>query len=170
MTKGIDEASESLRALWESYGLLHLPYRMLMLTKMLDRLTSSSILPREHLTLAEWRVMANLARTGESTVNALAAAAFVDRAEVSRASRSLEKQGLVARGSHPSSKAKRVLSLTTTGREMATRIGGQRRQFYAYLLDGISEEDRKKVDDMLLHIAIRVEQYEPEPPAGLANS
>jgi DNA-binding MarR family transcriptional regulator len=169
LTKGIDQASDSLRALWESYGLLHLPFRMLILAKMLDRLASSTILYGEHLTLAEWRVMANLARTGQSTVNALASAAYVDRAEVSRASRSLERHGLVARGSHPSSKAKRVLSLTEEGRVMAARIGIQRREFYSYLLDGISEEDREKLNELLLHIAVRVEQYDREEATALAN-
>jgi DNA-binding MarR family transcriptional regulator len=167
--RGLDEASEPLRALWGSYGLLHLPYRLLIVTKMLDRLTSTTILRGEHLSLAEWRVMANLLRTGQSTVNALAAAAYVDRAEVSRASRALERHGLVARESHPSSKAKRVLKLTEAGQEMAQRIGGQRREFYNYLLEGLGEEDRQKLDDLLLHIAVRIEQYDREEVPGLAK-
>lgn len=169
MKKGIDDASEGLKKLWESYGLLHLPFRLLIMAKMLDRLASATILKGEHLTLAEWRVMANLLRTGESTVNALAAATYVDRAEVSRASRSLEKHGLVERGSHPSSKAKRLLRLTGTGREMAVRIGGQRRLFYDYLLDGLSEEERQLLDDLLLHLAVRIEQYDREEASGLAK-
>lgn len=169
MTHGIDEASESLRKLWESYGLLHLPFRMLIIAKMLDRLASATILKGEHLTLAEWRVMANLARTGESTVNALAVDASVDRAEVSRASRALEKHGLVERTSHPSSKAKRLLKLSAAGRVMAERIGGQRRQFYSYLLEGLDEEERQKFDDLLLHIAVRIDQYDPDLETGLAK-
>jgi DNA-binding MarR family transcriptional regulator len=165
----IEEASEPLRKLWESYGLLHLPFRMLILAKMLDRLASANILRGEHLTLAEWRVMANLLRTGESTVNAVAADAYVDRAEVSRASRALEHQGLIERSSHPSSKAKRLLRLSATGREMAERIGGQRRIFYSYLMEGLSEEDRQKFDDFLLHFAVRIEQYDAAQETGLAN-
>lgn len=170
MTKGIDEASEALRKLWDSYGLLHVPFRLLILAKMLDRLASATILRGEQLTLAEWRVMANLSRTGESTVNALAAASYVDRAEVSRASRALEKHGLLARTSHPASKAKRLLTLTDAGREMATRIGRQRRHFYSYLLEGLSEEDRRKLDEMLLHLAVRMEQYDPDHDPGLAKT
>jgi DNA-binding MarR family transcriptional regulator len=169
LTHRIEEASESLRRLWQSYGLLHLPFRLLILAKMLDRLASANILKGEHLTLAEWRVMANLARTGESTVNALAAESYVDRAEVSRASRLLERQGLVERGSHPSSRAKRLLRLSAAGREMAERIGGQRREFYTYLLDGLSEEDRQKFDDFLLHFAVRIEQYDRAQASGLAK-
>jgi DNA-binding MarR family transcriptional regulator len=169
LTHRIEEASEPLRKLWESYGLLHLPFRMLILAKMLDRLTSANILRGEHLTLAEWRVMANLLRTGESTVNALAADSYVDRAEVSRASRALEHQGLIERGSHPSSKAKRLLRLSAAGREMAERIGGQRRVFYSYLLEGLTEEDRQKFDDFLLHFAVRIEQYDASQETGLAK-
>lgn len=169
MKKGIDDASEGLRQLWESYGLLHLPFRLLIMAKMLDRLASATILKGEHLTLAEWRVMANLSRTGESSVNALAAATYVDRAEVSRASRSLERHGLVGRGSHPSSKAKRLLRLTQAGREMAERIGRQRRDFYTYLLDGLSDEERQLLDDLLLHLAVRIEQYDREQASGLAK-
>lgn len=162
LTKGIDEASEALRNLWGSYGLLHVPFRLLILAKMLDRLASATILRGEHLTLAEWRVMANLSRTGESTVNALAAASYVDRAEVSRASRALEKHGLLARTQHPTSKAKRLLTLTDAGREMATRIGHQRRDFYSFLLEGLSDDDRRKLDELLLHLAVRMEQYDPD--------
>lgn len=168
--KRIDEASEPLRALWQGYGLLHAPYRLLILAKMLDKLASATILKGEHLTLAEWRVIANLFRTGQSTVNALAAATYVDRAEVSRASRALEKQGLVTRGEHPQSKAKLLLQLTDEGRTLAERVSVQRRAFYSYLMDGIDEEDRKKLDEMLLHIALKVEQYDPETDAGLAKT
>jgi len=160
MTHRIEEASEPLQKLWESYGPLHLPYRLLIVTKMLERLASASILKGERLTLAEWRVMANLLRTGASTVNALAAESYVDRAEVSRASRALEQQGLVERGSHPSSKAKRLLRLSDAGRLMAERIAGQRREFYSYLLEGLSEEDRRAFDEMLLHFAVRIEQWD----------
>ena len=170
MTKGLEDASEALRSLWGSYGLLHVPYRLLILAKMIDRGASATILRGEHLTLAEWRVIANLARTGGSTVNALASAAYVDRAEVSRASRALERQGLVARTSHPASKAKRLLTLTDAGREIAARIGQQRRAYYSYLLDGVSEEDREKLDNLLLHLAVRIEQYDQDHDPGLAKA
>lgn len=165
----IDEASDSLRNLWGSYGLLHLPFRLLIVAKMLDRTAAVSTLKGEQLTLAEWRVLANLARAGRSTVNMLAAEAFVDRAEVSRASRALERRGLVERHAHPTSKAKRVLRLTEAGRETAERIGGQRRRFYSYLLDGIDERDLQKFDDFLLHIAVRVEQSDQLEATELAT-
>src|SRR5882757_8755317 len=86
--------SAALRKRWDNYGLLHIPYRLLTLAKMLDRSASATILRGEPLSLAEWRVMANLARLVESTVNAIADDAQVDRAEVSRAVRQLERRGL----------------------------------------------------------------------------
>ena len=160
MTHRIEDASEPLRRLWESYGSLHLPYRMLIVAKMLERLASGSILKGERLTLAEWRVMANLLRTGASTVNAIAAEAWVDRAEVSRASRSLEQQGLIERRAHPSSKTRRLLRLSDGGRLTAERIAGQRREFYAWLMAGLGEEECQAFDDVLLHFAVRIERLD----------
>lgn len=160
MTHGIEDASEPLRRLWESYGPLHLPYRLQIVAKMLERLASASILKGERLTLAEWRVMANLLRTGASTVNALAAESYVDRAEVSRASRALVQQGLVERGVHPSSRTKRLLRLSDAGRLRAERIAAQRRAFFAWLTEGLSAEQCQAFDDMLLHFAVRIEHWD----------
>ena len=169
MTHGIEDASEPLRRLWQSYGPLHLPYRLQIVAKMLERLAAASTLKGERLTLAEWRVMANLLRTGGSTVNALAAEAYVDRAEVSRASRTLEQQGLVERGAHPSSKTKRLLRLTEAGRLRAGRIAAQRRAFFAYLTDGLGEEQCQAFDDMLLHFAVRIERWDEADAADEAS-
>jgi DNA-binding MarR family transcriptional regulator len=152
--------SAALRRRWDSYGLLHIPYRLLTLAKMLDRTLSTTTLRGESLTLAEWRVMANLARLVESTANAIADDAQVDRAEVSRAMRLLEQRGLAERADHPTNRAKKLLRLTDKGRETAERIGRERRDFYTYLLAELSEEQQQQFDDFLLHLAIRVEQHE----------
>jgi DNA-binding MarR family transcriptional regulator len=157
-----EEASDALRKRWSSYGPRHLPLRLLQLAKMLDRLTSTTFLREHQLTLAEWRVLANLVRMGESTVNVIAAEVLVDRAEVSRASHSLEEQGLIARSSHPTSKAKRLLKPTEQGRALAERIAVGRRKFFFYLLEGLSDEEVAQFDEFLLHIAIRIEQYDLE--------
>lgn len=153
--------SEALDRRWSSYGLSHVPYHLLLLAKMLDKALSATTLREDALTLAEWRVMANLARLGESTVNALAEHSLVDRAEVSRASKSLEERGFIARGSHPTSKAKKLLWLTEAGRGMANELGEERRGFYGYLMAEMSEDMRQQLDDLLLHLAIRLERHEP---------
>ena len=161
--------SAGLRERWDSYGLTHVPYRLLMLARMLDRAASITTRRGGAVTLAEWRVAANLSRLGETTVGALADYALVDRAEVSRASHALEARGLVARRAHPGSKAKKLLRLTEAGEALVEDLGGQRRDFYAYLLDGLDEDQRRQFDDLLLHLAIRVEHYDAmlhEPAAG----
>ena len=168
MIKRAEEASQALRSIWSTYGLLHIPYRLLILSKMIDRTASASRLRSQHLTLAEWRVMANLLGTGGSTVNAIAVAAYVDRAEVSRAAGLLEQRGLVARLPHPDSKAKRLLKLTAAGQDIAELISAQRRDFYSYLLEGLTEANRQKLDDLLLHLAVRIEEHDAENGAGQA--
>ncbi len=154
------EPSEKLKRRWGAYGLPHLPLRLLLLAKMLDRTTSSSIQRNTGLTLAEWRVMANLARLGESTVSALADYSLVDPAEVSRAVRKMETRDLVTKTAHPTNRAKKLLALTEQGRALAERTSLDRRAYYAFLMEELDEEQRRLFDDLLLHLAVRVEQFD----------
>jgi DNA-binding MarR family transcriptional regulator len=152
--------SQRLRRYWDGYGLTHVPYRLLMVTKMLDRSISAQLDQEDGISLAEWRVMANLNRVGASTVTELADQAQVDRAEVSRAARSLEARGLVIKSPHPTSRAKKRISLSSEGADMAGRISSERRAFYGYLLEGLDETQRQMFDDLLLHVATRIEHFE----------
>ncbi|TKD50660.1 MarR family winged helix-turn-helix transcriptional regulator [Sphingomonas baiyangensis] len=161
--------SDRMRRLWESYGMLHLPYRMMMVTKMLDRVTSAAIQREASLSLAQWRVIANLARLGHSTVNALAEHAHVDRAEVSRSVGALEALGLIQRDAHPASRVKKQLSLTPAGVAMAKQIGRDRRRFYEYLLANFDADEQRVFDRLLLRLAQRIEAYEPPGEAGEPN-
>jgi len=165
------EPSEVLARRWRKFGLLHIPYRLLVLGRMLDRRTARTVFDNEQVTLAEWRVLAMLALTNESTINALAADLLVDPAEVSRACATLTKKGLAQRHDHPVNKSRKLVSLTSSGRDAAERIGRERRQFYGYLLEDLDEADRRRFDDFLLHIAIKLEQLGadkegPVDPAG----
>ena len=154
--------SQRLRRYWDSYGLTHVPYRLLMVTKMLDRCISVALDQDARISLAEWRVMANVNRLGASTVTELADQAKVDPAEASRAARSLEARGLAIKSPYPGSKAKKRISLTTEGADMARRLSAQRRAFYGYLLEGLDETQRQMFDDLLLHVAMRIEHFEHE--------
>ena len=155
-----EDASDALRERWGRYGLTHIPYRLLMLARMIDRASSIASLPGISLPLAEWRVVANLSLLGDTTVSEIAESALVDRAEVSRAAHALEQRGLIRLGAHPGSKAKKLLTLTEAGRALAEDLGVQRRGFYAHLLEGLDEAQRRQFDAMLLHLAVRLEQYE----------
>ena len=82
---------------WQLFDQVHLPYRILLLAKLLDRATARQLREQDDLTLAEWRVLAHLETLGEASSARIATAAAADRAEVSRAVASLERAGLIVR-------------------------------------------------------------------------
>lgn len=79
-----------LEEAWRIFDARHLPYRVLMLGKMFDRLSVQQVRDRAGMSLAEWRVLAHIAVMGPKSASEVSGAALVDRAEVSRAVRSLE--------------------------------------------------------------------------------
>lgn len=154
---GEREPSQWLRDLWARYGMTHVPFRVMTVAKMLDRITGATIQQEAGLSLAQWRVMANLMALGETTAKSLSERAHVDPAEVSRAISSLEKLGYLSRRMHPDSKAKRLVSLTTEGLALTERLAAGRRAAYANLLGALSEEELEAFNNSLFKLATRIE-------------
>lgn len=104
-----------LNVAWRIGGPDHVALRLSFVAKLFDRYLTRQ-LSESGLTVAEWRVMAQLAYADDSTVRELARQAWVDRAEVSRAAASLARKQLLVR--HPNADDKRQprFSLTEAGR------------------------------------------------------
>src|ERR1700754_3270447 len=95
---------------WQLFDQVHLPYRILLLAKLLDRATARQLRDDEEaLTLAEWRVLAHLELLGEASSSRIMSASATDRAEVSRAVASLERADLITR--RPDSESRKRLLL-----------------------------------------------------------
>src|SRR4051812_46114389 len=75
------------------FGPSHIPYRILLLGKMIDRVTAQHVRDTAQLSLAEWRVLTHVEMIGKCSAAEVASVAYSDRAEVSRAVGSLEKRG-----------------------------------------------------------------------------
>src|SRR5262245_7527725 len=71
------------------------------LARLLERRTARMLWDEFRLTLAEWRILAQLSAHSPSTVRDLSIELSVDRAEASRAAASLIARGYVARADHP---------------------------------------------------------------------
>jgi DNA-binding MarR family transcriptional regulator len=115
---GVDEDIDlgPLNVAWRIGGPERVALRLSFVAKLFDRYLTRQ-LSESGLTVAEWRVMAQLAYADDSTVRELARQAWVDRAEVSRAAASLERKHLLVR--HPNTEDKRQpkFSLTQEGRD-----------------------------------------------------
>jgi DNA-binding MarR family transcriptional regulator len=143
---------------WQLFDQVHLPYRILLLAKLLDRATARQLREEDDLTLAEWRVLAHLETLGEASSARIAAAAAADRAEVSRAVASLEEAGLILRRPDSGNRKRLLLRLTEQGRKVHRAVRAKRVAYFEYLLADLDENERRGLDAALLKIARRVEE------------
>jgi len=146
-----------LEVAWSIFDERHLPYRLLMLGKMLDRISTQHIRELAGVSLAEWRVIVHLAVMGSKSASEVSAAALVDRAEVSRAVRSLELAGYLTRVDNPRNRKSSLLVVTREGMKIYERMQRQRRGFYEKLLVDIEPEELAMLDELLLRIARRAD-------------
>lgn len=150
-TDGADRSGPLAEA-WDIFGPTHVPYRVLLLGKMLERITTHHLRQMSDLSLAEWRVMAHLAVLGTTSASGLSSAALVDRAEISRAVRMLEEKALISRVPNPANRRSMLLTLTDRGNALYADLHKERQQFFAAITDDLDEEEMRKTDEYLLRM------------------
>ena len=163
-----EESAPPPRAASDVPGKLQLPgwivdqldyptFRVTLLAKAIDRLTIRHLAELDDLAYAEWRVLARLAAIPDGgTVRQVAELAWVDRAEVSRAVRALERKGLTGRRDNPQDRRSPILFLTQQGRERYSATVRWRSAFHDSLLRDLSMEDRATLDELLGQIGRRL--------------
>jgi DNA-binding MarR family transcriptional regulator len=140
---------------WRLGGRDYLPYRITLLAKLLDRWNTRLLQESSGLSVAEWRVLAQLsnASPAPASVRQLAEQAWVDRAEVSRAAASLEKRGHIERKDNPKDKRSPLLYCTEQGRTLARRVSATRREFHKGLTDLLSAEQVEALESAMVVLA-----------------
>jgi DNA-binding MarR family transcriptional regulator len=145
---------------WHLFDEVHVPYRILLLAKMLDKATAQQLRDEAGLTLAEWRVIAHTAVLEEASASEIAAAAAVDRAEVSRATSSLEKAGLIKRSPDPNNRKRQLIVLTSAGHALHKRTRLSRVKFFKDITATLTPQEYRTLDKTLLKIARQTEALE----------
>lgn len=158
-----------LEEAWRIFDARHVPYRLLMLGKMLDRLSVQQVRDQAGMSLAEWRVLAHLAVMGSRSASEVSTAALVDRAEVSRAVRVLEEGGYVSRVDNPRNRKSSLLDLTPQGRAVYDRVHTQRRAFFETLTADIAKDELVLLDGLLLRMARRADRLALDGMAGIGS-
>ena len=102
--------------MWKLGGPGYLPLRLLLVGKLIDLNINRLLQAHSVLSVAEWRVVAQLAVLGVATVRDMARQACVDPAEVSRAVASLCKRGFAQRQPNPLDRRSPRFALTAAGR------------------------------------------------------
>lgn len=92
-----------------------LPYRLSILSNRISQAIASDYQQRFDLSMTEWRVMAVLARFGESSASEVVRYTAMDKVAVSRAVARLVDAGRVSRSHYDGDRRRRVLDLTNDG-------------------------------------------------------
>lgn len=147
------EALGQVAAAWRVGGSDYLPYRITLLAKLLDRCTNRLLQASSGLSVAEWRVLAQLAIQSPASVRQLAEQAWVDRAEVSRAAASLERRGFVERRENLKDRRSPLLYCSDEGRDLYRRVAPSRHEFHRSLTDLLSPVQAGQMEAALLTLA-----------------
>lgn len=141
---------------WSLFGADHLPHRLLLLARMIDRQTARQLQQKFAITLAEWRVLAFVCAAGPASASAIAQAGGIDRAEISRAVAKLEEKGLIGREPDTRNRRKLTLLPTDAGRALFAQIGDDRRAFFRDLLAEVGAHDRAVIEGAMERMAARL--------------
>ena len=125
---------------WNMGGPDYLTLRISFVAKMIERHTVGVLRRDFGISLAEWRVLAQLARNGPMTVRALAERSWVDRSEVSRAAGRLIRRGCLRRDEDPADRRSPLFSCTDEGRRLAAAIQPTRDRFQQRLTDELGAD------------------------------
>jgi len=158
----VKQAMEVLDSRWTTAGPWNLPYRVLLVAKLIDRVTARHVRDTAQLSLAQWRALTHVAHLQPCSASTISGIAMVDRAEVSRALGALEEAGLIRREANPKNRKSNLVSLTEKGEEIHAAVRGERGGFYRDWLADISEEDRATIDAGLRCIAGRIVARSPD--------
>lgn len=159
-TGGDDTAPMRTKLELPGWNVPHLEFstfRVTLIAKVIDRVTIRRLAERGELTYAEWRVLARLGTMPDGgTVGQVADLAWVDRAEVSRAARSLEERGYTRRRENPNDLRTPILYLTKAGMKLYKATLKERTAFHESLLVDLSAQERVVLDDLLSRIGERL--------------
>ena len=145
----------SLPKMWDLFGPEHMPYRLLLLARMIDRQAARQLSSAFGLTLAEWRVLAFVCASGPSSASMIGQSGGIDRAEISRAVTRLEDRKLAVREADAGNRRKLIISPTEQGRSLFTEVIADRRAFFRALLQDIPPADRDAVERSMRQMASR---------------
>lgn len=114
-----------------------------MLYRLLDR-QLKKMLARDHdLSIAEWRVLGQLAISSSTTVRDVAAKTCMAKSQISRAAASLVRAGLARRGKDAADERSAIFTLTREGQKKYHTVIRMSRERQRRLIAQLDPEERR---------------------------
>ena len=126
-----------------------LPHRLSVVSARAHRLFARAYAEQVGLTMAEWQVLAVLARSGDLSATAVARQAAMDKVKVSRAVRSLLERRLLRRAEDRRDRRVRRLAITALGRRTQAAMMPLVHALESEMLGPLSAEDRDRLGAVL---------------------
>jgi DNA-binding MarR family transcriptional regulator len=126
-----------------------LPYRLVVLASTVSRALGTVYEERFGVTIAEWRVIANIGHRGALTAGEVAQHSSMDKAKVTRALRSLAQRGLITRTVGASDRRQARIDLTVRGGTLFRDIGALALEWEQELVAALPREDRAALSRIL---------------------
>lgn len=155
----IDEMSSSEATVLDLEHFL--PYRLSLLANTVSRVLAR-LYDQEHgLTVAEWRLIAILARFGPLSANQVCDRSAMDKVRVSRAVSRATSAGLVDRQIDSQDRRRSVLTLTPRGRAIHDHIVPLARDRELQMLAGLDEHEVDQLHDLLTRLLVNATAMAP---------
>jgi DNA-binding MarR family transcriptional regulator len=132
-----------------------LPYRLAVAAHTVSRALSSIYAERFDLSIAEWRVIANLGRFGPLSAGEIAAKSNLDKPKVTRALKRLADTGQILRAIVQGDRRQSRISLSRKGQGTYRSIAGLAQRWEQHLLAALDADDRRRFDQSLRVIEAR---------------
>ena len=132
-----------------------LPYRLAVLAEAVSRSMAAVYRQRFDLSRDEWRLLAALAESGRIQAAEAAQTTTLDKMQASRALRSLESRGLVARQTDETDRRHVIVQLLPAGRTLLRQLAPMVLAREAYLLEALDADERAVLDRALAKLLQR---------------
>lgn len=149
-------ARAQLPAIWYLFGDDAIPQRLLLLSKMVERVTSRKLQQAFGISVAQWRVLGFVCMSGQATASRIGESGEVDPAEVSRAVKRLVERELVTRAFEPGNRKTMVIAPTPAGRALFEDVRRQRHAYFSRIVSRLPASARRALSEALTEIAEEV--------------
>lgn len=138
-----------------------LPYRLSVLANTVSRVLATLYERDYDLSVAEWRLLAILARFEPLSANGVCDRSAMDKVRVSRAVTRAVERGLVVRDVDETDRRRSILRLTPAGRALHDRIMPQARAREAAILSALTAEEVDAMFEMLDRLQAAADRLAP---------
>ncbi|MGH7874893.1 MAG: MarR family winged helix-turn-helix transcriptional regulator [Candidatus Binatia bacterium] len=120
-----------------------LTFRINLLYRLLDRQLKKMLAEHHDLSIAEWRVLGQLATESPTTVRAIAAKTYMTKSQISRAAAALVRAAFAVRRKDALDERSAVFAITRTGRKKYSSVMQMNRDRQRRLVGQLNPTERR---------------------------